>query len=327
MKIPFEKIFEHAKMNEKYIHYLDDEEKNKEYHKSMEEQFEIMKGLAWEDFECLTVEELEQIPIGWIYDWNKVTGGLEDEKKILELYEKRNLTPLLPKQYLKKFDNEQLAKHIDVRKILPHNELKNYIKAFLIDNKRFVDDVDACMWELGGKNKLSNKSVAERIEYFDNTIGNESRTYILKYLTLKHLSKILLENANLYMCDFWQDRLNRFLQNEQTNSTETAKNKQNETISINCTETNGTKENNATPKQTICTRQTKQQKLNNIYKIIALDKISISTLQRLFLIPFPRAATIMDSLIEKEIVQKIDTKYNIVDKKRLEQVLTKLFVN
>lgn len=126
MKIPFDKIFEHVKMNENFIHYLTDEERNKEYHKSMEEQFELMKELAWEDFENLTAEELERIPIAWLYDWTNVMGHWDYQDKVKELYEKHNITILTPKEYIKKYDKKQTAtykKSIQEEKLQKINDL------------------------------------------------------------------------------------------------------------------------------------------------------------------------------------------------------------
>lgn len=119
------------------------------------------------------------------------------------------------KEYLKKIDKKEYYKYDDVNKILPHSELKNYIKTFLIDNNDFLLDVDCCMWENSSSNKLINKTIKERIEYFDNTIGNESRTYILKILTLKHLSKILFKNINGFTDEYWRKRMNNVLQKEE----------------------------------------------------------------------------------------------------------------
>lgn len=95
----------------------------------------------------------------------------------------------------------------DVHKILPHSELKYYIKNFLINDNEFVNDIDLCMCN----GKMMNMSLKERIQYFENNIGNEARTYIFKVLTLKHLSKILINNIDGFTDEFWKDRLNRAL--------------------------------------------------------------------------------------------------------------------
>ena len=207
MKIPVEKIFEFSMKN--FRDYLKDKDKKQEYLDVQQEQFEIMQQIKWDDFEVLPAKDLERIPIGWIYDWMRVTGYLEYQDKVKELYEKHNLKVLSAREFLFKFKKRSPVEYDDVRSILPHFELEDYIKKFLIDNDEFINDVDSCMWELSCDNKLINKSVKERIEYFENTIGNESRTYILKILTLKHLLNVLLKNINGFTPEFWRDRLKK----------------------------------------------------------------------------------------------------------------------
>jgi len=207
MEIPFDEFCDYIRNNIDIS--LDNEEKMKEYHNWQYKKFEKMKKFTWEYFEKLSKEELERIPYAWLYDWMHVTSNFEFEGKIEELYTKHNLKILSPKEYLEKFD--KMRYYDDIHKILPHPELKNYIKNFLIDNKEFINDVDSCMWGQSSDNKLINKTIKERHEYFDNTIGNESRTYILKILTLKHLSKILLNNIDGFTDEFWRDRLNKVL--------------------------------------------------------------------------------------------------------------------
>lgn len=104
MKIPFEKIYD---FYEKYQQVPLDDKKWLEYHRHLLEMFEIMHQFTPEDIEKLTKEELEKLPIGWLYDWNKVTGGFEDPDKILELYQKYNIKPLNSEECLKKFGEKK----------------------------------------------------------------------------------------------------------------------------------------------------------------------------------------------------------------------------
>lgn len=212
MKVPVDKIFEYTKNNMKNVYGK--LETKVEFYKEQIEQFEIMKQCNWEDIENLSKQDLEKIQIGWLYDWIRVTGHLDYECKVKELFKKHNLKILTPKEYLNKFDKKLPQKYGDVYNILPHFELKSYIKNFLLDDNEFINEVDCCMWGPSSDNKLINKSIKERIEYFSNTIGNEARTYILKILTLKHLTKILLNNLEGFTDEFWRERLNKVLKNK-----------------------------------------------------------------------------------------------------------------
>lgn len=71
----------------------------------------------------------------------------------------------------------------------------------------------------------------------------------------------------------------------------------------------------------------KQEILKNIEDICNSKEISISKLQRFFVIGFPRGARIMDSLIEKKIVERVEYRYNILDTKALKDFLITTFIN
>ena len=98
--------------------------------------------------------------------------------------------------------------------IVSMNADKEFLYRRVLDDKEFIYDVDCCMWELSSSNKLIHKNPKQRFEYFSNTIGNEARTYILKILTLKHLTKILLNNLEGFTDEFWRERLNKVLKNK-----------------------------------------------------------------------------------------------------------------
>lgn len=91
----------------------------------------------------------------------------------------------------------------NVYKILPPNELKYYIEKFLVYDKDFIKDIDLCLCD----GKMSKMNRLQRMEYFYNNIGNEARTYLIKIITLKHLSKILLNNIDGFTDKFWKDKL------------------------------------------------------------------------------------------------------------------------
>lgn len=101
-KMPTKVFVDYIKNNSKICH-TDDE--LKEQIKNSEKQFELMKTITWEEFESLSKEELERIPIGWIYDWTHVCGGgYYHQAKVEELYKKYNLpTEFNTSLYLKKF--------------------------------------------------------------------------------------------------------------------------------------------------------------------------------------------------------------------------------
>ena len=79
--------------------------------------------------------------------------------------------------------------------------------------------------------------------------------------------------------------------------------------------------------ETIPSKQSKEEKLNNINEIISQDKISISTLQRLFYISFPKAASIIDNLVENEIIERLEKGYNITSKDKLKESLINTFID
>ena len=102
-KMPTKVFVDYIKNNSKICH-TDDE--LKEHIKNSEKQFELMKTIAWENFESLSKVELERIPIGWVYDWTHVCGGGHYyQKKVKKLYKKNNLpTEFNTSLYLKKYD-------------------------------------------------------------------------------------------------------------------------------------------------------------------------------------------------------------------------------
>ena len=105
----------------------------------------------------------------------------------------------------KEFNKDDKQYYADVHKILHLNELRYYIEKFLVCDKQFIEDIDLCLSD----GQMSKMNRFERLQYFYNNIGNEARTYIIKLITLKHLSKILLNNIDGFADEYWRDRLKK----------------------------------------------------------------------------------------------------------------------
>lgn len=182
--------------------------------------------------------------------------------------------------------------NVDIDKILPNDELKYYIETFLISDREFIKDVDLSLCD----GKMKNMDFDDRKRYFDFNIGNGARTYILKLLTLKHLSKILLHNVEYFIDIYWKDRL--------------------EKINFNIKE---------------CYKMEKKLKNKELKKIIdevcKFETISMSTIHRYFKLSLHKTAEIFDILLEKKIIERSERKnvgYFILDKKQLSKNLKKL---
>lgn len=160
----------------------------------------LMNKIKWEDIKKLSKEELEKIPMYWLFDWNSITNTFNDNTKIMELYHNYGIKEQSLSQCLK---NNYKQFYPDIHKILPPNELKYYIEKFLVYDKDFIKDIDLCLCD----GKMAKMNRLQRMEYFYNNIGNEARTYIIKLITLKHLSKILLDNIDGFTDEFWRERL------------------------------------------------------------------------------------------------------------------------
>ena len=66
----------------------------------------------------------------------------------------------------------------------------------------------------------------------------------------------------------------------------------------------------------------KQDVQGSIEHISTLDKISISILQRIFCISFPKAVGIIDEMLEKQVIKKLDKGYAVIDNEGVKSVLT-----
>ena len=69
-----------------------------------------MEKITWQDFEDCTREEMEKIPLGWIYDWTHVVADYGKQGKVQALYERYNLTPLNGREYLMRFCPDYLLR-------------------------------------------------------------------------------------------------------------------------------------------------------------------------------------------------------------------------
>ena len=360
MEIPVEKIFEYIKYNTNFLTAIKTE-KSKEQQKLMQEQFEIMKNLSFEDFEKLSRTDLEKIHISWFYDWAKTTG-FDDYQKIKNLYKKRNLKILSIDEYKNKFNRKPIPKHDNVNKILPQTELKKHIKTFLIDNNAFIKDVDKFVIKNCAPKMLEDLSIDERYKYIDLILRNHALTYMLKILTLQHLEKILIKNSDLFLTRFWRYRLNCLMQ-KQDKEKEYAKQIQKILIKkfpninveqilrlpiesiidypVDCDKefeksknkivkiiTNKYFEDKETPqKSTLPTPLSIGENIKNINKLAEQEKISASTLQRLFYISYPKAYSILDKFIERGIVENTKNCYIITNKDKLKKQLTYILLN
>lgn len=92
---------------EEYIQLTKSHPKNEkeriEHYKNLDKHFRSMEAILWEDIEKLSKEELERIPISWLYDWAHVTANYEYQEKIPSLYDKYGITKLTNYQYYNKY--------------------------------------------------------------------------------------------------------------------------------------------------------------------------------------------------------------------------------
>lgn len=100
------------------------------------------------------------------------------------------------------------GKYIDDHKILSQEQLRYYIETFLINDKEFIKDVDiCCLFD----NKFKKMNYEKRKSHFNYSISNGARSYILKILVLKHLSRILADNSDYFLDIYWQHQLKKLI--------------------------------------------------------------------------------------------------------------------
>ena len=97
--IPFDKFIDWVKYNNNPIQYSLIEHQN-----IMFEMYSIMITITWDDFLSCSEQEMEKIPIGWIYDWTHVTCSWDKQDKVKDLYSRYNIVPLSGRVYLYRFD-------------------------------------------------------------------------------------------------------------------------------------------------------------------------------------------------------------------------------
>lgn len=180
---------------DKFVEFLTKEPFEEGYESKAEEHFKLMTKVEWKDFENLSKEELEKVPIAWIYDWTNVTANFHLQELVPSLYEKQGLTVLTPEQYLRKYGHKE-------QEIFSKFDLRYNIRHFLIDNEEFIDLV-----EKGLLIKLKGKTPEEKMDILKCHIGNTSRTFILKIIVLNFLQKLLLEEQDKYLDIYWKEVL------------------------------------------------------------------------------------------------------------------------
>ena len=235
----------------------------------------------------------------------------------------------------------------DIFGILPHDELKYYIKTYLLNDNEFIQEVDDCMAD----GRLISMNLDERIEYFNCHIGNESRTYILKILTLKHLSKILEKNMDKCLDEYWKNKYQSATQKQSERVeysslvAELLKDKfpgktesEIAELSVEDILNNPNIEIDRNSEIEVVVKSVKKEHpvefkkpeyddiLQIINEVALCDKISISMLQRKFYISYPKGAKIVDMLIEEGAVERVQSGYKVLDKQKLEDILKKNLV-
>ena len=101
--IPFDKFIQYLLEMDSPTFPKSHDDKIKQAKKE-NEKFAEMTKVTWEDFESCTKEEMEKIPLGWLYDWTHVTANYDKQDKVEELYSRYGLTPLYGKKYLSRFE-------------------------------------------------------------------------------------------------------------------------------------------------------------------------------------------------------------------------------
>ena len=179
------------------------------YHQEQNERFEEMQKITWEDFENCSKEEMEKIPLGWLYDWTHVTAEYDKQEKVNELYSRYGLMPLDGTKYIKKFEKYGLCEY-NILNAFSDDDLRGILKRYLLLDEQFVDDVDKFL----KVQPLKDKNLMERFEILQNSIGNTARTYILKVIALKHILRLAEseEMQDMFLDPYWKDIFKKFLE-------------------------------------------------------------------------------------------------------------------
>lgn len=85
------------------LEHLQNDDERIEYYKRLEKHILSMQRVLWEDIIKLNKEDLERIPICWLYDWCHITANYEYQATIKELYKNNNIPQLNNKQFFKKY--------------------------------------------------------------------------------------------------------------------------------------------------------------------------------------------------------------------------------
>ena len=99
---------------DKFVEFLTKEPFEEGYQQKAEEHFKLMTKVEWEDFENLSKEELDKVPIAWIYDWTHVTANYHLQEVVRSLYEKQGLTVLT---------QNNICENMDLKKVKYYQSL------------------------------------------------------------------------------------------------------------------------------------------------------------------------------------------------------------
>ncbi len=94
-------------------------------------------------------------------------------------------------------------------KVFDYKQLENLLEKFLIEDENFLEEFDRII----AIEKTVGKSREDKIDIVLGVVGNESRTYILNMLVLKHLLKILDKNKEFLLDAYWKEKINGVFDN------------------------------------------------------------------------------------------------------------------
>ena len=106
-----------------------------------------------------------------------------------------------------KLSKTMQVEEIDYNNILPPIEMNYYIENHLINDDKFIEDVDKYLY----MSKIKDLPINERLEKLRNQYHNTARQFMLKLIVFKHLNKLVLNCTDIYTDIFWQDMVKKFL--------------------------------------------------------------------------------------------------------------------
>ena len=97
----------------------------------------------------------------------------------------------------------------EILKVFDNKQLEELLKNFLIEDENFLEEFDSII----AIEKTAGKSKEDKIDIVLSIVGNESRTYILNMLVLKHLFKILDKNKDFFLDAYWKEKIKSVFDN------------------------------------------------------------------------------------------------------------------